>query len=129
MVQWFNEKLFPLNVSMMLSNVSGYVKHASCDCKASLLRRCAHIAAVLLKLSGTSTAEKNIITPSASKPCIWIRGKNVKRSHKNFTLQSMHQENENPQQSFIIGIQDLKNKEDLVSQMFQTLSLACTVKL
>ena len=84
------KKLLPINVNVMLSNVSGYMKHASCDCKASSLGRCAHIAAVLLKLSDTSTAEENVATPSTSKPCIWNKGKSVKRSHKSLTLQSMH---------------------------------------
>ena len=74
-VQHSMKKLLPLNVNVVLSNVSGYVRHASCDCKASSRGRCAHIAAVLLKLSDTSTAEENIVTPSTSKPCTWNKGK------------------------------------------------------
>ena len=83
-------------MNVVLSNVSGYVEHASCICKASSLGRCALIAAVLLKLSDTLTAEENIATPSTSKPCIWNKGEKREKKPQNFILQSMHHEKENP---------------------------------
>ena len=77
------KNLPPLTVNLVLSNASGYVMHASCYCKASLLGRCAHIAAVLLELCEISTAEENTIVPSTSKPCTWNKGKNMQETHKN----------------------------------------------
>ena len=116
-------------MNVVLSNVSGYVKYASCDCKASSLGRCAHIAAVLLKLSDTSTAEENIVTPSTSKPCIWNKGKEHEKKPQKFHLAEYASRKRKSQHNIIIGIQDLKKIEDLVSQVFQTLSLACAVNI
>ena len=82
-VQHSMKNLLPLNVHIVLSNASGYVKHASCDCKASLTGRCAHVAAVLLKLSDISSAKEKIVIPPASKLCTWNKGKNANRNHRN----------------------------------------------
>ena len=51
----------PLNVFIAISNVSGYVKNAKCDCRASDIGRCCHVAALLLKLSDFSTKNSNIV--------------------------------------------------------------------
>ena len=45
------------------------------DCKASALRRCAHVAALLLKLSDAVHDKGSTIKPSKSQPCTWNRGK------------------------------------------------------
>ncbi|MEO0685993.1 MAG: hypothetical protein AAFY76_13370 [Cyanobacteria bacterium J06649_11] len=45
-VQHSMKSLLPLNVIVILSSASGYVKLATCDCKASSLGRCAHVAAL-----------------------------------------------------------------------------------
>ena len=45
------KNMLPLNVNVVISDISGYVKVAMCDCKVSALGRCAHVAALLLKLS------------------------------------------------------------------------------
>lgn len=52
-VQHSMKKENPLNVNLFISNASGYIDSASCDCKASSLGRCSHVAAVLLMLSDT----------------------------------------------------------------------------
>ena len=65
----------PLNVSVTLSNVSGNIKSASCDCKASALDRCVHVAALLLHLSDYASNDELVIQPSTSKPCPWNKGK------------------------------------------------------
>ena len=71
----------PLNVFIAISNVSGYVKNAKCDCRASAIGRCCHVAPLLLKLSDFSTENSNIvIKPSTSEPCTWNKGK--KRAKK-----------------------------------------------
>eukprot|EP00794_Sanderia_malayensis_P010597 gene10597-11718_t len=46
----------PLNVAIALSCISGSIKSASCNCRASALGRCAHIAALLLHLNEFVTA-------------------------------------------------------------------------
>ena len=50
-VQHSMKNMLPLNVNVVISDISGYVKVAMCDCKVSALGRCAHVAALLLKLS------------------------------------------------------------------------------
>ena len=71
----------PLNVCGVISNVSGYVKSADCDCRASAIGKCCHVAALLLKLCDFSTDNSNIvIKPSTSEPFTWNKGK--KRAKK-----------------------------------------------
>ena len=65
----------PLNVNIVVSNVSGYIKCAQCDCRASAIGRCCHVAALLLKLSDFSKEHNVIIQPSTSEPCTWNKGK------------------------------------------------------
>lgn len=70
----------------MVSNLSGSIKDAGCDCKASALKRCAHISALLLHLSDTVSQNKMIIPPSTSEECSWNkdrkRQKNPRKLHK-----------------------------------------------
>ena len=48
-VQHSMKNMLPLNVNVVISDISGYVKVAMCDCKeANALGRCAHVAALLL---------------------------------------------------------------------------------
>ena len=65
----------PLNVNVVISDISGYVKVAMCDCKASALGRCAHVAGLLLKLSDAAHDKGSTIKPSMSQPCTCNRGK------------------------------------------------------
>lgn len=78
----------PLNVTVILSNVSGYVKSCYCDCKASAIGRCAHVAALLLHLSDLSASKENIIVPSTSQPCTWNKGKKRCKTPKPLHLAS-----------------------------------------
>ena len=71
-----------LNVGVIVSNVSGYVKFAECDCKASAIGRCCHIAALLLKLSDISSENNIIIQPSTSKSQTWGKGKKREKEPK-----------------------------------------------
>ena len=47
-VQHFMKNMLPLNVNVVISGISRYVKVAMCDCEANALGRCAHVAALLL---------------------------------------------------------------------------------
>ncbi|XP_025111588.1 uncharacterized protein LOC112574606 [Pomacea canaliculata] len=74
---------YPLDVLIVLSNVSGFVSRASCNCKSSALGRCVHVAALLLKL--VDHVEKHghrVTTPSTSQPCVWNRGKKRSKNPK-----------------------------------------------
>ena len=74
-VQHSMKNMLPLNVNVVISDISGYVKVAMCDCKVSALGRCAHVAALLLKLSDAAHDKGSTIKPSTSQPCTWNRGK------------------------------------------------------
>ena len=74
-VQHSMKNMLPLNVNVVISDISGYVKVAMCDCKASALGRCAHVAALLLKLSDAAYDKGSTIKPSTPQPCTWNRGK------------------------------------------------------
>ena len=72
-----------LKTMIGLSKVSGAVQFAECNCKASALARCSHIAAVLLKLQNfveQSQLGHSIDIPSTSKPCTWNTGKKRKKT-------------------------------------------------
>ena len=76
-----NEK--PLLVSTTISNLSGYVKGASCNCRASAIRRCAHVSALLLMLSDYVKENGcNVVIPSTSLPCEWNKGQKRKKNPK-----------------------------------------------
>ena len=81
-VQHSMKSLLPLNVNVILSNVSGYIKLATCDCKASALGRCAHVATLLLKLSDDVLQGDAVVKPSTSQPCTWNKGKKRKKNPK-----------------------------------------------
>ena len=86
----------PLNVFINISNVSGYVKSAQCDCRASAIGRCCYVAALLLKLSDFSTENNNIvIKPSTSEPCTWNKGKKEPRNPRNYMKLNILPANEN----------------------------------
>ena len=74
-VQHSMKNMLPLNVNVVMSDISGYVKVAMCDCKASALGSCAHVAALLLKLSDAAYDKGSTTKPSTSQPCTWNRGK------------------------------------------------------
>ena len=67
------KNMLSLNVNVVISDISGYVKVALCDYKASALGRCAHVAALLLKLSDAAHDKGSTIKPSTSRPCTWNR--------------------------------------------------------
>ncbi|XP_066922319.1 uncharacterized protein [Clytia hemisphaerica] len=70
----------PLNVFVIVSNVSGNVKRTGCDSRASEIGRCCHVAALLFKLSDYSSENNLVLKPSTSEPCTWDKGK--KRAKK-----------------------------------------------
>ena len=66
----------PLNVAIALSCISGSIKFGTCNCRASALGRCAHIAALLLQLNEFISANGyDVNAPSTSRPCTWNAGK------------------------------------------------------
>ena len=64
------------HVTVTLSKDSGYVKDASCDCKASALGRCNHVAGLLFALLDWSEKGQQSCT---SKLCEWNVGRKAKR--------------------------------------------------
>ena len=63
---------------MAISQQSGFVDSASCDCIASADGRCAHVAAVLLLIldeKEQETTKRPDELPCTSKPCSWNAGK------------------------------------------------------
>ena len=79
----------PLNTEVCVSIMSGFVKSGRCDCKAGLVGRCTHVAAVLMWLwlllmlsnyilENGHVAEKT----SVSLPCSWNKGKKVEQNPK-----------------------------------------------
>ena len=77
----------PLNVFIALSCISGSIKFGTCNCRASALGRCAHIAALLLHLNEFVSANGyEVNVPSTSRPCAWNAGKK-----RNKTPKAVHQ--------------------------------------
>ena len=74
------KNMLPLNVNVVISDISRYVKVAMCDCKVIALGRCAHVAALLLKLSDAAHDKDSTIKPSTSQPSTWNKEK--KREEK-----------------------------------------------
>ena len=64
------------HVTVTLSKDSGYVKDASCDCKASALGRCNHVASLRFALLDWSEKGQQSCT---SKMCEWNVGRKAKR--------------------------------------------------
>ena len=63
------KNMLPLNVNAVISEISGYVKVAMCDCQASAIGRRAHVAALLLKLKDAAHDKGSTIKRSTSIPC------------------------------------------------------------
>ena len=63
-------------MTVTLSKDSGYVKDASCDCKASALGRCNHVAGLLFAFLDWSEKGQQSCT---SKLCEWNVGRKAKR--------------------------------------------------
>ena len=73
----------PLAVHITLSKATGYVKKATCSCKARALNRCVHVAAVLLMLDDYVKTNGHIVNePSTSQPCVCNKGKKRKKNPK-----------------------------------------------
>ena len=108
-VQHSMKNMLPMNINVAISEISGYVKVAMCDCKASALERCAHVAALLLKLSDAAHDKGSTIKPSTSEPCTWNRGKKREKNLSDYVKPKTAQANVNHLLNYICGIQDLKN--------------------
>ena len=88
---------FPLNVTVVLNNISGSVAKGSCHCRASALGRCAHVAALLLKLiEFTNTQGHKVVIPSTSKACVWNRGKKRSKDPNPIHQTSYSSKKQNP---------------------------------
>ena len=79
----------PHNVSVVLSNLSGAVIHASCEpCKVAALGRCSRVVAVLQFV--LDHAEKHGHTASVActrKPCTWNKGKRRDKNPQRLLMQ------------------------------------------
>ena len=90
--------LLTLSVTCIISVTSGSINKATCTCKTSLSGRCAHIAALLSKLSDYVTCHGFIVQcSSTSKPCQWGKGK--KRQKNPQPWQKSHYESAKRKQS------------------------------
>ena len=67
------------DVSTILSSESGFVKDASCTCKASAMGRCNHIAGLLFALLDFTNKSEND-TSCTSQTCQWNKGRSTKRN-------------------------------------------------
>ena len=67
------------HASLTLATPSGKVKDASCNCKASSMGRCNHIAALLFALEDYSIQFRYESCASTSKQCTWNVGRKSKR--------------------------------------------------
>ena len=64
------KNLLTLNTEVCVSIMSGFIKSARCDCKAGLVGRCSHVAAVLLMLSNYILENGHVVEKtSTSLPC------------------------------------------------------------
>ncbi|XP_014670842.1 PREDICTED: uncharacterized protein LOC106811655 [Priapulus caudatus] len=73
------------SVLFSLSVNSGFVSDATCDCRASALGRCSHVAAVLYALSYCVENSSDRSVPCTSKPCTWNRGRKQGKNPKKIT--------------------------------------------
>ena len=62
------------DVTASLSQVSGFVRDASCTCKSSAMSRCSHVTALLLALEDHVSQTSSDIS-CTSVPCTWNRGR------------------------------------------------------
>lgn len=70
------------NVTVMIDPSSARVFHGACDCKASSMGRCCHVAALLYLLLNYVDDMSNDEVPCTSKLCTWNQGRKKKESHK-----------------------------------------------
>lgn len=70
-------------VVIALSKHTGFVQNASCECKASSLGRCSHVAAVLFAINDCKDSGSN--ESCTSKPCTWNVGRKVGKNPKCIT--------------------------------------------
>ncbi len=70
------------DVTVTLSQMSGFVKDASCTCVASAMGRCSHVTGLLYALEDfLEQASKNPdITTCTSMPCTWNKGRQKHKS-------------------------------------------------
>ncbi|XP_041862020.1 uncharacterized protein LOC121652935 [Melanotaenia boesemani] len=71
------------NVVIVLSSNTGFVQNASCECKASSLGRCSHVAAVLFAIDDCKNSRSD--ESCTSKPCTWNVGRKVGKNPKSIT--------------------------------------------
>ena len=77
------KRLLPLKVGVLISGASGSILTCECTCRVSEVKRCAHIAALLLFLDDHVKEHGYIVTsPSTSKPCDWNKGKKRDKNPK-----------------------------------------------
>lgn len=69
-------------VSVMINPSTARIIHGTCDCKASSMGRCSHVAALLYVLLNylDDCDEDNV--PCTSKVCSWNQGRKRKEPHK-----------------------------------------------
>ena len=71
------------DVTVTLSQTSGFVRDASCTCKASAMARCSHVTALLLGLEDyLLNLSANPDLSCTSVPCTWNRGRQRKKTPK-----------------------------------------------
>ena len=107
-VQHSVKNMLPLNVNVVIGDISGYVKVAMCDCKASALGRCAHVAALLLKLSDAEHDKGSTIKPSRHNHAHGIEARIMKKTLSAYMKPNTVQANVNHLLNYICGIQGLK---------------------
>lgn len=69
-------------VSVMINPSTTRVIHGTCDCKASSMGRCSHVAALLYVLLNYLDACDEDNVPCTSKLCSWNQGRKRKEPHK-----------------------------------------------
>ena len=60
------KNLFSLNTEVCVSIMSGFVKRASSGCKAGLVGRCSHMAAILLMLGNYISENDHVVKKTST---------------------------------------------------------------
>lgn len=80
---WASFKKIKYKVSVMLHHSSGEVLHACCECKASSVGRCSHVAGVLFAIEDfLLTFDEATSVTCTSKLCAWNKGRKKKEPHE-----------------------------------------------
>ena len=74
-------------VSVMINPSTARVIHGNCDCKASCMGRCSHVAALLYVLLNYLDYDDKENVPCTSKLCSWNQERKRKLPHKADELQ------------------------------------------